>query len=385
MEGTIAVPGGRVWFQRIGGGPGRPLLVVHGGPGLPHNYLAPLRRLSDEREVIFWDQLGCGNSACPSDVDLWTMNRSVAEMATVAEALALTRFHIFSHSWGGMLAQQYVLDKAPDAVSLTIANSTASIPEFSASLVSLKSCLDVATRSAIDRHEAAGTTHSAEYQAAIRTWNETYLCRTRPWPRELTEAFANMGTEIFETMFGPSDFRIVGNVRDWDVVDRLADIAVPTLLVVGRFDECSPEHMREMQGRIAGSRLEFFESSSHMPFIEEPARFDRVMREFLRLHDICSRRATSCPSSATNRASLARVPEFMPGKGFHRGVSPANRPGPRPTLATPWRSPRVARQWPDPNPPAGEPDRIAESGRPTLGPTIRGPRPSRNTRHWPSA
>lgn len=285
MEGTIAVPGGRVWFQRIGGGPGRPLLVVHGGPGLPHNYLAPLR-LSDEREVIFWDQLGCGNSACPSDVDLWTMNRSVAEMATVAEALALTRFHIFSHSWGGMLAQQYVLDKAPDAVSLTIANSTASIPEFSASLVSLKSCLDVATRSAIDRHEAAGTTHSAEYQAAIRTWNETYLCRTRPWPRELTEAFANMGTEIFETMFGPSDFRIVGNVRDWDVVDRLADIAVPTLLVVGRFDECSPEHMREMQGRIAGSRLEFFESSSHMPFIEEPARFDRVMREFLRLHDI---------------------------------------------------------------------------------------------------
>lgn len=169
MEGTIAVPGGRVWFQRIGGGPGRPLLVVHGGPGLPHNYLAPLRRLSDEREVIFWDQLGCGNSACPSDVDLWTMNRSVAEMATVAEALALTRFHIFSHSWGGMLAQQYVLDKAPDAVSLTIANSTASIPEFSASLVSLKSCLDVATRSAIDRHEAAGTTHSAEYQAAIRT------------------------------------------------------------------------------------------------------------------------------------------------------------------------------------------------------------------------
>lgn len=161
VEGTIAVPGGRVWFQRIGGGPGRPLLVVHGGPGLPHNYLAPLRRLSDEREVIFWDQLGCGNSACPSDVDLWTMNRSVAEMATVAEALALTRFHIFSHSWGGMLAQQYVLDKAPDAVSLTIANSTASIPEFSASLVSLKSCLDVATRSAIDRHEAAGTTHSA--------------------------------------------------------------------------------------------------------------------------------------------------------------------------------------------------------------------------------
>lgn len=210
MEGTIAVPGGRVWFQRIGGGPGRPLLVVHGGPGLPHNYLAPLRRLSDEREVIFWDQLGCGNSACPSDVDLWTMNRSVAEMATVAEALALTRFHIFSHSWGGMLAQQYVLDKAPDAVSLTIANSTASIPEFSASLVSLKSCLDVATRSAIDRHEAAGTTHSAEYQAAIRTWNETYLCRTAPGPGNSRKHSPTWEPRSSRRCLGPATFASLG-------------------------------------------------------------------------------------------------------------------------------------------------------------------------------
>ena len=54
-EGTIAVPGGNVWFKRVGGGPGLPLLAVHGGPGVPHNYLLSLERLADEREVIFWD------------------------------------------------------------------------------------------------------------------------------------------------------------------------------------------------------------------------------------------------------------------------------------------------------------------------------------------
>lgn len=145
----------------------------------------------------------------------------------------------------------------------------------------LKSELDPATQSAIDRHEASGTTGSPEYQAAITTWNETYLCRTRPWPTELFEAFRNPGTEIFETMFGPSDFHIVGNIRNWDVVDRLAEIALPTLLLAGKFDECSPEHMWDMHQRIEDSRFEFFESSAHMPFIEEPARFDRVMREFL--------------------------------------------------------------------------------------------------------
>jgi proline-specific peptidase len=283
--GTIAVPGGKVWFERVGGGPGLPLLVVHGGPGLPHGYLSSLKRLSDGREVIFWDQLGCGNSERPANPNLWTMDRSVAEMDAVVRALGLERFHLFGNSWGGMLAQQYMLDAPSGAVSLVISNSTASIPEFSAHVTRLKTELDAATQSAIDRHEGAGTTDATEYQSAIRTWNETYLCRVRPWPPELEDAFRQMGVEIFETMFGPSDFRIVGSIRDWDVVDRLGEITVPTMLLAGRFDECSPEHMREMHGRIAGSRFVFFESSSHMPFVEEPDRFDQVMREFLERHD----------------------------------------------------------------------------------------------------
>jgi proline iminopeptidase len=285
LEGMIAVPGGNVWYKRVGGGAGLLLLVIHGGPGLPHNYVSSLERLADEREVIFWDQLGCGNSECPSDTRLWTMERSVAEMDAVVNALGLKRFHIFGNSWGGMLAQQYVLDVTSGAVSLTISNSIASIPEFSKMVARLKSELDPATQSAIDRHEAAGTTYSAEYQVAIRTWNETYLCRVRPWPKELEEAFRNMGTEIFETMFGPSDFHIVGTIRSWGVFDRLAEISLPTLVVAGRFDECVPEHMWEMHRRIPNSRFELFESSAHMPFIEEPTRFDQVMRDFLRLAD----------------------------------------------------------------------------------------------------
>ncbi|OBG68286.1 proline iminopeptidase [Mycobacterium sp. E3339] len=281
----IAVPGGNVWFERVGGGPGLPLLVVHGGPGLPHTYLRSLERLADERVVIFWDQLGCGNSERPANRDLWTMQRSVAEMDAVVKGLGLNGFHLFGNSWGGMMAQQYALDVPSRAVSLTISNSIASIPQFSQMVARLKTELDPETQSAIDRHEAAGTTHAAEYQDAIRTWNETYLCRVRPWPAELLQAFANMGTDIFETMFGPSDFRIVGTIRDWDVFDRLAEITLPTLILAGRFDECVPEHMWEMHQRIAGSRYELFESTAHMPFIEEPDKFDRVMRDFLRLHD----------------------------------------------------------------------------------------------------
>ncbi|OBK97225.1 proline iminopeptidase [Mycobacterium asiaticum] len=287
---TIEVPGGTVWFKRVGptspGKPGLPLLVVHGGPGLPHYYLSSLERLADERPVVFWDQLGCGNSDRPDDRSLWTMERSVAEMDAVIRALGLDAFHIFGNSWGGMLAQQYVLDVPSGAVSLTISNSTASIPRFAEHVTRLKSQLDAATQDAIDRHEAAGTTSAEEYQAAIMTWNETFLCRARPWPDDLYRAFQNMGTEIFETMFGPSDFHIVGTIRDWDVRDRLREIALPTLLLAGRFDECSPDDMRAMHETIDGSRFEFFEHTAHLPFIEEPQKFDAVMREFLRWHDV---------------------------------------------------------------------------------------------------
>ncbi|QLL06840.1 proline iminopeptidase-family hydrolase [Mycobacterium vicinigordonae] len=285
---TIAVPGGLVWAKRVGPAQpsgSRPLLVVHGGPGLPHYYLSALERLADEREVVFWDQLGCGNSERPTDPGLWTMRRSVAEMDSVITALGLSDFHIFGNSWGAMLAQQYLLDFPSGIRSLTISNSAASIPVFAANAIRLKAGLDRATRDAIDRHETAGATDSAEYRAAIATWNETHLCRRKPWPDDLYRAFQNMGAEIFDTMFGPSVFRIVGTMRDWDVVDRLGEITAPTLLLAARFDEFSPEHMREMHRRIHGSRFEFFENSAHLPFIEEPELFDTVVRDFLGQHD----------------------------------------------------------------------------------------------------
>lgn len=291
VEGTIEVPGGNVWFKRVGGGRGFPLLTVHGGPGLPHNYLRSLEQLADEREVIFWDQLGCGNSERPVDPALWTVQRSVAEVNAVVDALGLDVFHLFGNSWGGMLAQQYVLDglavrAAPTRIaSLTVSNGPASISTYSADLARLKSRLGAEIQSTIDHHEAAGTTDSVEYQQAITVWCQTHICRAQPWPDELLEALANQGAQIYQTMIGQSDFHITGNLHSWDVLDRLAEIQVPTLLMAGKFDGCTPEHMWDMHQRIEHSQFVLFESSAHVPFIEEPERFHQVMRDFLRRND----------------------------------------------------------------------------------------------------
>jgi proline iminopeptidase len=110
-EGYIEVPGGKVWYQGVGGGDGTPLLCLRGGPGFTHRYLERLADLADRRRVIFYDQLGCGNSDRPDDPGLWTVERFVEELALVREALGLENLHLFGSSWGGMLALQYVLDR----------------------------------------------------------------------------------------------------------------------------------------------------------------------------------------------------------------------------------------------------------------------------------
>src|ERR1700738_2971850 len=104
-QGYIPVEGGRVWYKIVGAGnPGIPLLTLHGGPGYPHDYLEPLQQLADERPVIFYDQLGCGQSDRPDDRALWRIDRFVRELEQVRRSLALERMHLFGHSWGSMLA-----------------------------------------------------------------------------------------------------------------------------------------------------------------------------------------------------------------------------------------------------------------------------------------
>ena len=280
-EGTIAVPGGHVWYKSVGDGDLPPLLVMHGGPGFAHNYLTPLEDLADRRRVIFWDQLGCGRSDSPNDPSLWTMERSLQEVDAVREHLGLERHHLFGNSWGGMLAQQYVIDRQPDLPSMVVSNSLASMPRLGEDTARLKSELPQEVQDTIDYHEDNELYACPEYQGAIAIWYQTYICRMQPWPMGLEQSFANVGMEIYTTMIGPSDFKVIGNLKDWDIMDRLKEIEVPTLFVAGRYDECTPEHMQLMHESLPGSEFALFEKSAHMPFYEEREDCMRIINDFL--------------------------------------------------------------------------------------------------------
>jgi proline-specific peptidase len=281
-EGYIEVPGGRIWYRTLNDeGQGTPLLCLHGGPGFTHNYLEALEALATTRKVIFYDQLGCGKADRPGDAALWTIDRFVEELAQVRAALRLDRLHLFGSSWGGMLAMQYTLDRQPDLESLILCGSPASMPRWSADCAELLARQPADVRATIKQHEESGFTACPEYQSAILGFYKEHVCRMDPWPPGLERSFAEAGYDVYNTMNGPSEFTVTGTLKTWDVMDRLGEISVSTLLVGGRFDECRPEHLAEMHRRIPGSRLAIIENASHLCFAEQPAEFNKIIEEFL--------------------------------------------------------------------------------------------------------
>jgi proline-specific peptidase len=279
-EGFIEVPGGRVWYRSVGEG-GTPLLCLHGGPGFTHYYLEPLEALADRRQVIFYDQLGCGRSDRPGDRALWTVDRFVEELATVRAALGLERLHLFGSSWGGMLAMQYVLDRRPELESLILCGSPASMIRWVKDCDELLAAQPDEVRRVIREHEEAGFTACPEYQSAILGFYREHVCRMSPWPAGLERSFAEAGYEVYTTMNGPSEFTVTGTLKTWDISGRLPEITVPTLLVGGRHDECRPAHLEEMHRRIGGSRLAIIEDASHLCFAERPQEFSDLVNSFL--------------------------------------------------------------------------------------------------------
>jgi proline iminopeptidase len=281
-EGYVQVTGGRVWYRIEGRGTATPLLVLHGGPGATHHYLKPLAALADERPVVFYDQLGSGRSDRPSDTTLWRIERFVEELGQVREALGLDQIHLLGHSWGTMLAVDYLLTRPAGVRSVILASPALSIPRWLADADSLVHTLPDSLQRIIARHEAAGTTADAEYQGAVEAYYRTYLARRLPWSADLDSTFEGFGQPLYTYMWGPSEFTATGTLKSYDRTDRLGELALPALFTAGRYDEAVPGTVAFYQLQVRGSRLAILDQSAHLTMQDEPARYVEIVRQFLR-------------------------------------------------------------------------------------------------------
>ncbi len=294
VEQFIPFRGFRTWTGvagSISGSKGLPLLCLHGGPGVPHDLLAPITRLAEQgRAVIVYDQLGCGRSDHPHNPALWSVELFVEEVAAVRRSLGLERIHLLGQSWGGMLALETVLRGATGIAGLVLADTPVSIPQWISEANRLRSQLPPEVQEVLQRHERAGTTDSPEYERAMATYYRRHVCRLDPWPPAMMTAFAALqeDPEVYTTLWGPNEFSCTGALQNWSVLERLGEITNPTLVLGGRFDEATPTITEATHQAIPGSEWVIFEHSAHLPHLEETEHYLQVLQQFLCRQDPCN-------------------------------------------------------------------------------------------------
>lgn len=282
-EGYIEVCGHRIWFRMDGAQkPGIPLLILHGGPGVPHDYLTGLQVLSSDRPVIWYDQLGCGNSDKPADFLHYSLDYFTRELETISEKLGLEKIHILGQSWGTMLAVEYMLAIKPRSViSLILSAPCLSVSRWHDDQRRYIGELPQETREIILKFEKAGEYDSPEYQEAMKVFYNKHICRLDPWPACLEASMSKMAFDIYEYMWGPSEFTITGTLKTYEKGPYLSKISVPTLFTCGRYDEASPDSTRYYQSMVPNSHLVIFEDASHSHHLEQEEAYIKTVREFL--------------------------------------------------------------------------------------------------------
>jgi proline iminopeptidase len=214
----IETPAGafNVWTKRIGNNPELRVLLLHGGPGATHEYLAAFDSYLPAAgiEYYYYDQLGSAYSDQPDDDSLWELDRFVDEVEQVRQALGLERdsFVLYGQSWGGILAIEYALEHPGSLKGLVISNMMSDVPAYNAYAQDvLKPTIDRDALREIEALESAGEIEDPRYMELLYEHHYVHhILRMPPedWPNPVQRAFAAINPAVYVSMQGPSELGI---------------------------------------------------------------------------------------------------------------------------------------------------------------------------------
>lgn len=243
-----------------------------------------LAALANERQVVFYDQLGGGLSDRPKDDSLWGIQLFLDELKTVREYLGLERIHLYGHSWGGMLTIEYMLTKPKGIQSVVLASSMISMPLYQQEVDKLKRVLPKWVSTTLFKHEKAGSLDSEEYVLAVKEYEARHIYQGKEWPPKLISDNPTIG-DSYRIMWGANEAYANGSMKKWDRIDQLKEITVPTLITSGQYDELTPEQALITQANIPGSEIKIFTAGSHCVHAERPQEYALAIRKFLNKND----------------------------------------------------------------------------------------------------
>ncbi len=282
-EGYVRVRGGKIYYARMGNGPGTPLIVIHGGPGSGSYANKPFGALGDDRPVIRYDQLGAGKADHPTDTTLFTVDRAVKELQALRDSLGLTEVHLLGQSWGGMLLEAYMGSHPRGVKSVTFLSPLVTTAQWEQDADSLIKTLADSVQQAIKTNEANHTTDSPAYQAATMDYYRHFVFRK---PMHIPGAdTASHGELVYGYMWGPSEFTSTGTLKTFDGTEWLKGITVPALFMAGEFDEATPSSTEKFSKLVPNAQFKIIPGSGHVSQNDNPDFMLGAVREFLRQAD----------------------------------------------------------------------------------------------------
>ena len=262
---TATVNGVRLFYEDSGEGPA--IILLHGYTGSHKDWAAQIPVLAEKYRVIAMDHRGHGKSAAPSSASDYSIRIMAEDARGLLRHLGIDRSCIMGHSMGGFMAFELVL-AYPDMVSaLVLVDTSSGEFERAPGFAELRAQLDELART--EGMEAAFE-HNAANNPMTREQFEKH-----PERREISKQ------KMLETSVDGYVY-VADSFSRWEsLTPRLAEIKVPTLIVVGDEDAPFIKASRVTEESIANSKLVFIAGSGHSPHEEVPDAFNDALLSFL--------------------------------------------------------------------------------------------------------
>jgi proline iminopeptidase len=272
---TIHLRGIQLFTKVIG--QGYPLLLMHGGPGADHISMLAFKPCADQFTLIFYDHR-CNGRSEGADVTSMTWDNLTADAEALRQELGFEQWAVLGHSFGGMVALEYAL-RFPQSLSHLLLVDTCGdtwwVQENAPELLAKRGFNSTTVETA--RRFYNGLIEPKEFMSCMMKLAKAYYHHPSPL---LIARETMMGMQI-KTRPEAQIFAFSQLLKGWNVMDRLGEINVPTLVMAGRDDfQFPPEHQVVLAGSIPNARLEIIERAGHNAPTEQTAAVIAAVRRF---------------------------------------------------------------------------------------------------------
>jgi len=252
-----------------------PLLIINGGPGQDYKHLlfSPVwEQIAKNRKIYFYDQRGTGRSLFLSDKYDYSLQSHLLDIITVLDSNEIPQINILAHSWGGFIGLAFAA-RYPERVAKLIlvdASGPSLNQQRNAHNDFFPDKMNDFTKYLESGDENLIYKKAIEHNIYLNFLNKEYV---KPFLSFMGKTPLNV--EVNSETFNAN--------KGIDLTDELINIKAKVLILHGRYDiTVKPSIAYELNNKIENSSLLFFESSGHLPFIEEPDSFITEIDSFLK-------------------------------------------------------------------------------------------------------